>query len=162
LGKDSRFDESCEEEQMQTSDSQRIGIAALRFIVGVVFLVHGSQKLFVYGFSGVAGSFGHIGIPVPALSAVVVTLVEFLGGLALIAGLFTRWAAILLAINMTVAVLAVHLKHGFFASAGGFEYPLTLLVANISLALAGPGACAVDNLLAKSRQPQAAPRRQAA
>jgi putative oxidoreductase len=149
---------------MQTSDPQRmgLGIAALRFIVGVVFLVHGSQKLFVYGFSGVAGSFGHIGIPIPAVSAVVVTLVEFLGGLALIAGLFTRWAAILLAINMTVAVLAVHAKHGFFASAGGYEYALTLLVASISLALAGPGVCAVDNLLAKSRQPQPVPRRQAA
>ncbi len=145
------------------SDSTRMGwgIAALRFIVGVVFLVHGSQKLFVYGFSGVAGFFGHAGIPVPAVSAVVVTLVEFLGGLALITGLFTRWAAILLAINMAVAVLAVHAKHGFFASAGGYEYPLTLLVANISLALAGPGAFALDNALKKPGELQPAPRTKA-
>jgi putative oxidoreductase len=131
---------------MQTR--QGWGIAAIRFIVGVVFLVHGSQKLFVFGFGGVAGFFGQAGIPLPAVSAVVVTLVEFLGGLALIVGLFTRWAALLLAINMLVAVLAVHLKAGFFLP-HGFEYALTLLFANVGLALAGPGAFAVDNLLGK-------------
>jgi putative oxidoreductase len=125
---------------------QAWGIAAVRFIVGLVFLVHGSQKLFVYGFGGVAGFMAHAGIPVPAVSAVVVTLVEFLGGLALVTGLFTRWAAILLAINMAVAVLAVHLKNGFFLPQG-YEYALTLLVANVGLALTGAGAFALDNVL---------------
>jgi putative oxidoreductase len=133
---------------MQTR--QGWGIAAIRFIVGVVFLVHGSQKLFMFGFSGVAGFFGQAGIPLPAVSAVVVTLVEFLGGIALIVGLFTRWAALLLAINMLVAVLAVHLKGGFFLPRG-YEYALTLLVTNIGLTLTGAGAFAVDNLLAKRR-----------
>ena len=131
---------------MQTR--QGWGIAAIRFIVGVVFLVHGSQKLF--GFSGVAGFFAQAGIPLPAVSAVVVTLVEFLGGIALIVGLFTRWAALLLAINMLVAVLAVHLKGGFFLPRG-YEYALTLLFANAGLALTGSGSFAVDNLLGKRR-----------
>jgi putative oxidoreductase len=126
------------------------GIAAIRFIVGLVFLVHGSQKLFVYGFGGVAGFMGKLGIPAPGVSAVVVTLVEFLGGLVLIAGLFTRWAAILLAIDMAVAVLAVHLRHGFFMPQG-YEFALTLLGVNVGLALTGAGACALENVLTKDR-----------
>jgi putative oxidoreductase len=92
--------------------------------------------------------FKGIGIPLPEVSAVVVTLVELLGGLALFAGFLTRWAAILLAINMAVAVLAVHLKGGFFLPAG-FEYALTLLVASVALVLAGPGVCAFDNVISK-------------
>jgi putative oxidoreductase len=132
---------------------QALAIAAIRIITGVVFLVHGSQKLFVYGFSGTAGFFGHAGIPMPAFFAVVVTLVEFLGGLALIAGFLTRWAALLLAIDMAVAVLAVHAKNGFFLPAG-CEYALTLLVVNAGIALAGPGVCALDNLVFKTPAPR--------
>jgi putative oxidoreductase len=132
---------------------QGIGIAALRWIVGVVFLVHGSQKLFVYGFHGVAQSLAQAGIPLASVAAVVLTLVEFLGGIALILGALTRWAAALLAINMAVAVLAVHAKHGFFLPAG-YEYALTLLVANLSLMLAGGGVCALDNLFCRARAPQ--------
>lgn len=52
-------------------------------------------------------------------AAVVVTLVEFLGGLALISGPYTRWAAVLLAANMSVAVLKVHLRVGFFGRRDG-------------------------------------------
>lgn len=123
------------------------GIAALRVGVGVVFLMHGGQKLFVYGFRGTAGFMGQIGIPLPMFAAVVVTLVEFLGGAALVLGFLTRWAALPLAINMLVAILAVHLKGGFFLPAG-FEYALTLLAANVALALAGSGRLALDRLIA--------------
>ena len=135
---------------MERLTRQGIGIAALRLIVGLVFLVHGSQKLFVYHFAGVTGFFTHGNIPLTAVSAVVVTLVEFLGGVALILGLGTRVAAILLAINMAGAIYFVHLSAGFFAPKG-YEYPLTLLVANVAIALAGAGVCAFDNLLGKSK-----------
>lgn len=135
---------------------QAMGIALVRFVVGLVFLVHGSQKLFIYGLGGVTGAFAHMGIPAPAVSAVIVTLVEFLGGIALILGLFTRWAAVLLAIEMLGAIVFVHGRNGFFLPSG-FEYALTLLVTNVGLALAGAGAWAVDNLLARGRTPQAAP-----
>ena len=124
------------------------GVTILRVMVGIVFLVHGGQKLFIYGVSGVAGLMGQIGIPVPILAAVVVTAVEFLGGAALMLGLFTRWAAIPLAINMLVAILTVHLKAGFFLP-NGYEFALTLMGANIALALAGPGEAAIDTALAK-------------
>jgi putative oxidoreductase len=117
-------------------------------VVGIAFLMHGWQKLFVLHFAGVAGFFGHLGIPLPMVAAVVVTLVEFLGGIALVLGLFTRWAAWLLAIDMVVAILQVHLKGGFFLPQG-YEYALALLAANIALALTGPGAASVDGVLGK-------------
>jgi len=120
-----------------------LGMTLLRVVVGIVFVMHGGQKLFFIGFRNVAGFMGSLGIPLPWLAAVVVTLVEFLGGLALILGYFARTAAALLAIVMLVAVLAVHLKHGFFAPAG-FEFPLTLLAANLALLLSGPGALSLD------------------
>ena len=126
------------------------GLTILRVVVGIVFFVHGEQKLFVYGVSGVAGLMGQIGIPLPMLSAVVVTAVEFLGGAALVLGLFTRWAAILLAMNMLVAILTVHLKAGFFLP-NGYEFALTLLGANMALALAGPGKAAIDTVLVARR-----------
>jgi putative oxidoreductase len=130
--------------------AQGWGITVLRVIVGIVFLVHGGQKLFVWGFSNVAGFFGQVGIPVPLLTAIVVTLVEFLGGLALLLGLFTRWAAIPLALNMLGPMLTVHLKAGFFLPEG-FEFVLTLLAANVALALLGSGEASVDKLLGKSK-----------
>jgi putative oxidoreductase len=130
--------------------AQTWGIALLRAVVGIVFLAHGSQKLFSYGFAGVAGFFAHAGIPVPAVSAVVVTLVEFLGGLALLLGIGTRVAALLLALDMLGAIVFVHGKAGFFLPTG-FEYALTLLVANLGLLLAGPGAAALDNAISRRK-----------
>jgi putative oxidoreductase len=117
---------------------QACGLAVLRVVVGIVYFVHGYQKLFQFGFHGVAGMFGHMGIPLPAVSAVIVTLVEFVGGILLITGLATRIPAALNAVDMTVAILAVHLKNGF-SGPMGFEHPLTLLGACICLVLAGGG-----------------------
>lgn len=120
----------------------------MRVMVGCVFFAHGAQKVFIYGFHGVAGAFAGMGIPVPAVSSALVAVVELLGGIALIAGFLTRWAAVLNGIDMVVAILLVHLKNGFFAP-GGVEYPLTLLAACIVLAVVGPGAASVDGALAK-------------
>jgi putative oxidoreductase len=134
-----------------SSNSQPWGLTVLRVVVGAVFLIHGCQKLFVFGFHGVAGFLGPLGVPAPGVFAVIVTLVEFVGGTLLIVGLFTRWAALLLAVDMLVAILLVHLKHGFFNQQQGYEYPLTLLAATIALALAGPGAASVDGVI-KTRE----------
>jgi putative oxidoreductase len=130
---------------MFTGKSQSLGLAVLRIVVGVVFLAHGYQKLFKFGIHGVAGMFGHIGIPLPLVFAVVVTLVEFVGGILLVTGLATRLPAALIAIDMLVAIFAVHIKHGFF-NPMGVEFPLTLLAASICLALTGGGAASLKRL----------------
>jgi putative oxidoreductase len=130
---------------MFSGKSQSLGIAALRIVVGIVFLAHGYQKVFKYGFHGVAGMFGHMGIPAPAVAAIVVMIVEFVGGILLVTGLATRLPAALLAIDMLVAILAVHAKNGFF-SPGGVEFPLTLLAGCVCLALSGGGAASLKRL----------------
>ena len=84
----------------------------------------------------------------PAVSAPLVTLVEFLGGLALILGVGTRVAALLLACDMVGAIVFVHFKNGFFMPTG-YEFALTMLAANLSLVLTGPGAASVGGMIAK-------------
>ncbi|MGH9529115.1 MAG: DoxX family protein [Terriglobales bacterium] len=121
------------------------GLAVIRVVVGIIFLMHGYQKLFKFGFHGVAGMFAHMGVPLPAVAAVVVTLVEFFGGLALIAGMGTRVAAILLAIDMASAIFFVHAKNGFF-NPMGIEFPMTLLASCICLMLAGAGSLSIDGI----------------
>jgi putative oxidoreductase len=119
------------------------GIALLRAVVGIVFLVHGGQKLFVFGIHGVAGMFTQFGIP--AFLAPIVAFVEFVGGFALLLGIATRVAAALIAIDMLGAILLVHGKNGFFLP-NGYEFALTLLAANVALVLTGAGALALDSL----------------
>ena len=122
------------------------GLVPLRLVVGLVFVVHGAQKLFVFGFGGAAGFMAKVGIPLPSVAAVVVTAVEILGGLALVLGLGTRVAAALLAFEMLVAILTVRLKMGFV---GGYEFELTLLAASLSLALLGAGPVSVRKIFAR-------------
>jgi len=133
---------------MSNNSSRSWGLAVLRVVAGTVFLMHGQQKLFHFGLHGVSGLLGSLGIPLPVFFAVVLTAVEFLGGIALILGIATRLAAALLAIDMIVAILKVHLKNGFFAPTG-VELPLTLLAAVLCLALSGAGAASVDGLFGK-------------
>ena len=59
-----------------------------------------------------------LGIPLPGVNAVLVTAVEFGGGLALLAGAATRASAALIAFSMAVAVATAHLSHGFFLPQG--------------------------------------------
>ena len=121
-----------------------LGLTILRVVVGIVFIVHGCQKLFVFGLHGITQGFTQFGVPLPTLTAPVVTFVELLCGLALVLGLFTRFAAILLAIDMVGAIVFVHGKNGFFLPTG-YEYALMLLTVFVAIVVSGPGAYAVDD-----------------
>jgi len=133
-----------------TDNSKAWALTVLRVVVGIVFLKHGWMKVFTFGLHGVTGMLTMLHIPFPPVSAFVLTWVEFLGGLALILGVGTRVAAALLAFDMLVAVLKVHLKNGFFLPMG-YEFALTLLAANICLLLAGAGATSIDRILQKKQ-----------
>jgi putative oxidoreductase len=128
--------------------TKRWGITILRVMVGIVFLAHGGQKVFVYGFSGVSGAFGQMGIPMPTVLGPFVAVLELVGGMMLIVGVGTRWVSILFAIEMAVAVLKVHLSGGFFLPQG-FEFALTMFAACCAVALEGPGPAALGRTLTK-------------
>ncbi|NJK80500.1 MAG: DoxX family protein [Chloroflexaceae bacterium] len=130
---------------------QPYGITLLRVVIGIVFFVHGLQKLFMFGLEGTTGFLASLGVPAAGLMAVLLIATETLGGLALILGLFTRWAAIPLAVVMLVAMFTVHITNGFFVGNNGYEFVLTLFVGNIALVLLGSGALAVDQILAQRK-----------
>jgi putative oxidoreductase len=129
-----------------------IGLAVLRVATGAIFAAHGAQKLFVFGFAGVTGAFGQMGVPLPGITGPATALVEFFGGLALVFGLLTRLAGFGLAITMLGAIGLVHLAAGFFAPAG-VEFPLSLLAATLTLAISGAGGFSLDALIARRRAP---------
>jgi len=139
-------------------------LAILRVVLGVTFILHGGQKLFVFGFAGVSGAFAQMGIPAPGLLGPFVAFVEFFGGIAILLGLLTRLAALGIGATMVVAILTVHLQNGFFAPTG-FEFPLSLLASAIALVITGAGDFSLDALIGKRlsggavAEPEVAPAR---
>lgn len=128
------------------SNHVALALTLLRLVAGVIFIMHGWQKVFTYGHAGVTGSFTQMGVPAPSVAAFVVMWVEFLGGIALVLGLLTRIAGLLLAIDMLGAIVFVHAKNGFFLPMG-LEFALMLGTACLALALAGGGAAAADGMI---------------
>jgi putative oxidoreductase len=128
------------------SDRQlSLGLAVLRITVGTIFLRHGAQKLFTYGFAGVTGAFTQMGVPLAGVTGPFIALLEFFGGIALVIGFVTRLIALGFVFDMLVAILLVQLKNGF----SGYELEFTLLCSSLALALAGAGRFSVDAMLAR-------------
>ena len=123
-------------------------LAVLRVVLGITFILHGGQKLFVFGFAGVSGAFAQMGIPAPGVLGPFVAFVEFFGGIAILLGLLTRLAALGIAATMVVAILTVHLRNGFFAPTG-VEFPLSLLGSAIALIISGAGDFSLDAVIGK-------------
>lgn len=113
----------------------------LRIAVGVTFIMHGSQKVFGAfgggGVDGVSGFLMQLGLPMPHLMAYLLAFTELFGGIGILLGAFTRLFAFLLSIVMLTAIFTVHLKNGFFADKGGFEYPFVILGSTLSLFFTG-------------------------
>ncbi len=132
--------------QSQSFNSKSIayGPVIVRIALAIPLVVSGAGKLLgigpkASGIAGFAGTLASLGIPVPELFAWIVGAVEFGGGLLILLGLFTRYAAALAAVNMAVATVLVHAPNGFVVGEGGFEYTLVLALVAVSLVVSGPG-----------------------
>ena len=112
----------------------------LRCALAAVFIAHGYPKLFGK-FAGTAQFFESINIKPGKFWALFVGMIECGGGILLILGLWVQPVALLLVIDMVVAILKVTRKKGFV---GGYELDLTLLLIALSLIFLGPGAFSID------------------
>jgi putative oxidoreductase len=127
-----------------------IGLLLLRSVIGFTLAAHGAQKLFGsfggYGLEGTGGFMESIGFRPGRRHALTAGLVEFAGGLLLALGLMTPAAAAAVVAVMLVAAVSVHLKGGFFATGGGYEYNLVLAAGALAVAFTGPGTLSLDAL----------------
>jgi putative oxidoreductase len=145
------------------------GPTVLRLALGVVFFGHGAQKLFgVWGGDGPTGTaafFNQLGLTPAYPLALLVGIVELVGGLFLIAGLFTVPITAVLILTMAVAIWKVHFANGFFLNwknapgvGHGFEYNLVLIAGLVALMFTGPGALSFDSRRLQSAETEAAGR----
>lgn len=128
----------------------------LRLVLGVIFFAHGAQKMLGwfggYGLSGTMGFFTNV-MHIPAPFAFLAIAAEFFGGLGLIFGFLTRFAAFGIFSNMVVAIAMVHGQFGLFMNwAGtqkgeGYEYHLLVLAITAFLMIRGAGAASIDRVL---------------
>jgi putative oxidoreductase len=130
------------------------GLLALRLIVGVIMLVAGWVKLFDFGVGAFAKALAMEGIPLPELFAWGVTLLEVVGGAFLIIGLLSKPLALLLTIDMVMAIVLVTHKIGFLEKTGksGMELNLLLIGGLLAILFAGAGSISVDRLLEGGRR----------
>jgi len=119
---------------------QPLGLLILRLSLGLIFFTHGYPKLAHSG-SGMQGFFIQHGLP--GYFVFVSGVLEVFGGVLLALGLFTRGAALLLAIEMAVAIWKVHSSGGYLA-VHNYEFPLTVLAASFALATVGAGMISLD------------------
>jgi putative oxidoreductase len=130
----------------------------LRIVLGAVMFPHGAQKLLGWfgggGFSATMKGF-ESNLHIPTVFALLAILAESVGAVALMAGFFTRIAALAISVNMLVAVWLVHWKVGFFMNwmgtgkGEGFEYHILAVAIGIALMIKGGGRWSVDGIIAK-------------
>lgn len=128
---------------MIKTDTAPYAAFLLRVTLGALFLAHVALKVFVFTPSGFVGYFASLGLP--AVLAWAVMVLEIVGGLALVLGVYATWFALPLALEMLGTILFVHGKNGwlFMNKGGGWEYPALWVVALIVVYLLGDGAFAL-------------------
>lgn len=121
---------------------QPLALLALRLVLGAIMIGHGYPKVF-------GGLSHHVqmvsGLGLPGWLAYLSAAAEFFGGILLIAGLLTRCAALAILIDLTVAIVKVHWKHGLMGQ-GGYEFPLALAAIAFALIFFGAGPIALDHI----------------
>ena len=127
------------------SNGQNISLLFARLGVAYGFYEPAMQKW--SDISSVASWFSSIGIPLPTLNAYMAASTELLGVVLLVLGLFTRLISVPLMFVMIVAIMTVHLSHGFAAGDNGFEIPLYYMLFLALFASYGAGKISLDHLL---------------
>lgn len=127
------------------------GLTIVRILVGIIFVAHGSQKLFGafggYGLEGTGQYMASLGLNPGYLMALLSGSAEFFGGLALVIGLLARPAAVVLALTLVVAIFSVHISHGLFMANNGYEFALALLGGVVAVLIEGAGKVSVDRVI---------------
>ncbi len=116
------------------------GLLALRLALGLILLVHGWQKM--RDLKSAASSFEAMGFAPAKLWSSLVAFLEFVGGIALVLGIFTQIFAAIFFIEFVVAILKVTRKNGFI---GGYEFDLLILAALLALLTLGGGSFGADS-----------------
>ena len=133
------------------SSLQSVMLLAVRLYWGFQFAQTGWGKL--HNLAKITGFFASLNIPFPGLSAPLVSTLEFVGGILLMLGLFSRPVALLLACNMFVAYWTADREalSALFSDPGKFYAadPYTFLFASVMVLIFGSGLFAVDTLIAK-------------
>jgi putative oxidoreductase len=130
--------------------STNLALLILRVGTGIIFIPHGYPKMSGRGNeekhsrASLTKSIAALGLPFPYALATVVGTIEFIGGWMLIFGLLTQWVAVAEAFVMLVAAGRNFFQKSFVGSA---DFPFSLLVAMIALALLGGGALSLDRIL---------------
>ena len=132
---------------------QPLSLLVLRIALGIIFLFHGYPKLAHSG-AGMQGAFVERGLP--AYFVYLAGVIETFGGGLLLLGLFTRGAALLLALEMCVAIWKFHSRS--YLAVHEYEFPLTLAAACFALVTVGAGLLSVDQVLFEGRNRHKAPR----
>lgn len=116
----------------------------MRLVLGAVMLGHGYHKVFG-GLHHHAQFVASLGLP--AWTGYLSSFTEFLGGLLLLIGLFTRLAAFAICIDLSVAIAKVHFHNGLMGN-GGYEFPLALAALAFAQIFFGGGSIALDHVRA--------------
>ncbi|MCL4394620.1 MAG: DoxX family protein [Chloroflexi bacterium] len=131
--------------------SLNLGMLILRVVLGVVFIGHGGQKLFGWfgggGLKGTSAWIGSMGMRPAWFWGLLAALSEFGGGVLTLLGLLNPLGPLGIAAAMLIAIVKVHLSKGFWASKGGYEFPVMNLAAALTVGLVGVGAYSLDGLL---------------
>jgi putative oxidoreductase len=129
----------------QTAD---IAFTLMRIVIGYIILMHGWVKV-QGGATGVAAFMAKNGLEPGIAFAYAAMFLETVGAICIILGLFTRFFAAALAIELALALIFVHGPKGFAAGQGGYEYVLLLGIVFLAIAIRGGGRYSVDRLIGR-------------
>jgi putative oxidoreductase len=128
--------------------ASEVGYALVRVVIGYILFMHGWNKVDA-GFAAEVAYFVKTGFVLPTLCAAAIIFLETVGAACVAVGLFTRFFAAALAVEIGIMFVAVHGPKGFAAGKGGYEYVLLLGIVMFAIALRGGGPYSVDARIGK-------------